>query len=160
MADATEATTTAPDSADNGTNPAEKVEDHATDWKAEARKWEARARANKDASDKLTQIEEAQKTEAQKLTDRAETAERALNEAKAEQTRLAVIAKHGIPANLQHLVKGADESELTAAAESLAELTKPDPNAGRVVVPGDQAQDIPLNGEGIENALKSALNLN
>lgn len=160
MADATEAANTAPEGADNGTNPAEKVEAQGTDWKAEARKWEARARSNKDASDKLTQFEESQKSEAQKLADRAETAERALADAQAEQSRLGVIAKHGIPANLHHLVKGSDEAELTAAAESLAELTKPDPNAGRVVVPGDKTQDLPLNGEGIEQALKSALNIN
>ena len=145
---------------ENTTPETGKVESAETDWKAEARKWESRARSNKDAAEKLAQIEEAQKTEAQRLTERAESAERRLQEVETEKTRLNVIAQHGIPANLQHLVKGADESEMTAAAESLAALVNTPPEPQRVVVPGDQTQDLPLNGDGIENALKSALNIN
>ena len=49
-----------------------------TDWKAEARKWEQRAKANTDAADKLQALEDAQKSEAQKQQDAlaAATAER------------------------------------------------------------------------------------
>ena len=52
------------------------------DWKAEARKWEDRAKANKaeaaankTAAEKLKQLEDANKSETEKLTDRATTAE-------------------------------------------------------------------------------------
>ena len=157
MADTPETNT---ETAENTAPETEKVESTETDWKAEARKWESRARSNKDAAEKLAQLEDAQKSEAQRLTERAETAERKLQEAETERTRLNVIAQHSIPANLQHLVKGADEAEMTAAAKSLAELVNTPPEPQRVVVPGDQTQDLPLNGEGIENALKSALNIN
>lgn len=37
-----------------------------TDWKAEARKWEARAKANKDKADELDALKEAQMTESEK----------------------------------------------------------------------------------------------
>src|SRR5690606_27453783 len=41
-----------------------------TDWKAEARKWEARAKENSEAAKRLAEIEEASKTEAQKQAER------------------------------------------------------------------------------------------
>ena len=47
----------------------------ATDWKAEARKWEQRAKENSGAAARLTEIEEASKSETQKLADRAAAAE-------------------------------------------------------------------------------------
>lgn len=46
-----------------------------TDWKSEARKWEARAKENKNAAARLAELEEANKTEAQKIADRATKAE-------------------------------------------------------------------------------------
>lgn len=41
-----------------------------TDWKAEARKWEDRAKANKEAAEKLVAIEEASKTAEEKTAER------------------------------------------------------------------------------------------
>lgn len=46
------------------------VETDGTDWKAEARKWEQRAKDNKSAADRLAALEQSQKTEAEKLADR------------------------------------------------------------------------------------------
>jgi thioesterase domain-containing protein len=51
-----------------------------TDWKAEARKWEERAKANKDAAAKLAEIEAANQTEAEKAAARAEAAEKRAQE--------------------------------------------------------------------------------
>jgi len=46
-----------------------------TDWKAEARKWESRAKANSAAAEKLAKLEEANKTELEKATEKASAAE-------------------------------------------------------------------------------------
>lgn len=51
-----------------------------TDWQAEATKWEARAKANASAAKKLAALEDANKTETEKLTDRATSAEKAAHE--------------------------------------------------------------------------------
>ena len=70
------------------------------DWKAKSRDWEKRAKENKAAADKLAELEESQKTEAQKLLDRATAAEQraAAAESKAERARIA--AEKGVPADL------------------------------------------------------------
>lgn len=112
-----------------GDPEAEQVQDK-TDWKAEARKWEARAKQNSDAAARLAQIEEANKTDLEKAVSRAEAAEKALAEAQAESLRLNVAARHGISGeNLEFLV-GSTEEELEAKALKLKSLitdSKPDP---------------------------------
>jgi hypothetical protein len=52
--------------------PADPPKDE-TDWKAEARKWESRAKDNKSAADKLAEIEAANQTELEKAQKAAET---------------------------------------------------------------------------------------
>lgn len=83
-----EATTTTPEPA-----PAQETE---TDWEAEAKKWEKRAKSNKTAADKLHEIEESSKSEAEKL----EAAQRELAEIRAEKARLEVASEKGVPAAL------------------------------------------------------------
>ncbi len=59
----------------------EPAESHdTTDWKAEARKWEARAKENRDAANRLQQLEDANKSETEKLTERATAAEQNANQ--------------------------------------------------------------------------------
>mgnify|MGYP006929311749 CR=1 FL=1 len=59
----------------------EPVESHdTTDWRAEARKWEARAKENRDAANRLQQLEDANKSETEKLTERATVAEKNANQ--------------------------------------------------------------------------------
>lgn len=134
-----------------------------TDWQAEARKWEARAKANKGAADKLAEIEEASKTEAQKLAERAEAAEKALADAKADALRLSVIAKHGIPEEYQEFVTGATEDELVAKAQKVQKLIEAQAAATptrHAAVPGEGTTPaLALNGDGIESALKNALGI-
>ena len=139
------------------------VEANETDWKAEARKWEARAKANKEASDKLAELEEAQKTEHQKLTERAEAAERELEQSRYESLRLSVIARNEVPEKYQHLVRGADESELTEAAKAVSELVSASAapkTGGRVVVDDLDAGNAALNGTELEDALRRSLGIN
>ncbi|MGC5019022.1 hypothetical protein [Micromonospora sp. DT47] len=97
-----------------------------TDWKAEARKWEQRAKENSSAAKKLTEFEEAQKTEAQKLADRATAAEKAAAAKDADLLRLRTALKHGISdEDAETFLTGADEESLTRQAERLAALRGP-----------------------------------
>jgi hypothetical protein len=100
------------------TKPAE------VDWKAKAREWEKRAKANADAASKLAQLEESQKTEAQKLADRATQAEKERDEARLEALRVKVGAAKKLPPAVVDLLKGDTEEELTAHADQLAEHFK------------------------------------
>lgn len=93
-------------------------------WKALSRKNEGEAKANRDAAAKLAQLEESQKTEAQKLEDRAKTAETALASATLNSTRLHVALTKGLPPELAVRLQGATEAEMEADADSLLALVK------------------------------------
>lgn len=93
----------------------------AAKWKALARKHEAQAKANSAAAQRLAEIEESQKTEQQKLTDRAAEAERRLAEAEARWTKAEVAAAKGLPAGLALRLTGATREELEADADTLLE---------------------------------------
>lgn len=86
-----------------------------TDWKAEARKWEALAKKGKAAEDELAKLKEAQMTEQEKANARAEKAEAELAEMKAEAARLQsardIAAKHAVPAELLEFCADAEAME-------------------------------------------------
>ena len=86
-----------------------------TDWKAEARKWEALAKKGKAAEDELAKLKEAQMTEQEKANARAEKAEAELAEMKAERKRLEdareIAAKNSVPVELLEFCKDADDME-------------------------------------------------
>jgi len=99
------------------------------DWKAEARKWESRAKenlatakANEDAARRLGDIEQSSKSEQQKLTEQLAALQNQFAQQQAEAKRLSVIAKHGIPADYHELIVGADDAELEARAEKVKAL--------------------------------------
>lgn len=154
---ATEATETTAEAPAAETAPAQE-----TDWKAEARKWEERAKANRAASERLAEIEEASKTEAQKLAERAEAAEKALAEARADALRSRVIAKYGIPEDYHDFVVGDTEDDLEAKAEKVKKLIEAQSEAPtrHAVIPSEGSTPaLALNGDGIESALRSALGI-
>lgn len=92
----------------------------ATDWKAKAREWEKRAKENKSAADRLAEIEEANKTEAQKAADRLAAAEKDAASARSEALRLRVAAKFGIgDEDADLFLTGTDEETLTKQATRL-----------------------------------------
>ena len=93
-----------------------------TDWKAEARKWEDRAKANTKAAERLAEIEESNKTELQKATDRAAAAEAKAAEVGARAMRAEVAAAKGIPAAL---LSGSTQEELEASADALLAFRGP-----------------------------------
>lgn len=93
-----------------------------TDWKAEARKWESRAKENFSATEELQKLKEAEKTELQRATDAASVAQRELASAKAEAARLRIAAAHGIDADHLDLLTGETDDELEVKAKKLAAL--------------------------------------
>ncbi len=113
-----------------------------TDWKAEARKWESRAKenlaaakANESAAQRLTQIEESQKTEAQKAQERLDAAEKRATELELKAARAEVAAAKGVPVGL---LSGATQEELEASADALLAFRGEAPKAP--IVPGQGKQ--------------------
>ena len=133
----------------------------ATDWKAEARKWEQRAKENSGAAARLTEIEEASKTEAQKLADRAAAAEAkaAAYEAREQIAgwKAEVAESTGVPAVA---LAGSTKEEIEAHAATLKPLIAAAAPTGHQPVPSvGTGAALPLNGDGIESALKNALGI-
>lgn len=109
-------TTTAETAATTETTTTEPEPAQEPDWKAEARKWEERAKANKTAAERLAEIEEANKTEAQKAAERLAALERENETLKTSSLRAEVAAAKGVPLAL---LTGASREELEAQAEAL-----------------------------------------
>jgi hypothetical protein len=124
-------TTTTPDpdaGKDEGTGTTDGTpanESTEVDWKAKAREWEKRAKANADAADKLAKFEDAQKSEAQRLTEARDAAAAEAAEARAETLRYKVATKYAISSDdAETFLTGTDEDTLTKQAERLAALAK------------------------------------
>lgn len=99
------------------TPPAPAAEE--TDWKAEARKWEDRAKENKAAADKLAELEEASKTDQQRQAEALAAAQRERDEAQAAVLRHSVAEAKKVPASL---LKGSTKEEMEAHADQLLEF--------------------------------------
>jgi hypothetical protein len=88
-------------------------------WKKKAREQETRAKANAAAATKLQEYEDRDKTEAQRLADRAEAAERRAIEMETQALRLEVAAEKGLtPAQAKRLM-GSTREEFEADADEL-----------------------------------------
>lgn len=138
---------TEPQGADSGKPPSEPptnppaapAQDDETDWKAEARKWESRAKENSAAKKRLDELEEAAKTDLEKATSRAEAAERRAAELEALTLRREVAEARGLPLAAATRLTGTTREELEADADQLAALIgqetnpspRPDPIQGR-----------------------------
>lgn len=99
------------------------------DWKAKyeaaikhSREWESRAKANKDAADELDRL----LSETEKLTSRAEKAEKELSALKTanqvDAWKNAAAEQYGVPASL---LSGTTEDEINARAKALSEWKNP-----------------------------------
>ena len=106
--------------------PAVESTEEGTDWKSQARKWEQRAKenlaaakANDDAAKRLAEIEEANKSEAEKTAERLAAAEKRAAELEAKALKAEVAAAKGVPAAL---LTGSTQEELEAAADALIEF--------------------------------------
>lgn len=139
---------TSPSIEDVATEPAgqqddqKPVETPERDWRAEARKWEQRAKENKNAADRLAEFERAQMTETERTAARLAEMEREAATARAEALRFKVAARFGIgDEDADLFLTGSDESTITRQAERLRSLRttaapaspggpKPDPSQG------------------------------
>ena len=94
-----------------------------TDWKAEARKWEQRAKENKSKADAYDEAQEAAKSDLQKALERAEKAEKLNAEYEAEKERIAAVkaaaASTGVDFELLSMMQGNTPDEIAANAETL-----------------------------------------
>lgn len=107
------------------------------DWEAKykdaiahSREWEKRAKENKTAADELAALKEAQLSETEKLTRRAEKAEKALADMKSREQASAwrneAAAKYDVPAAMLTATSETDiDAQAKALADWRAELTKP-----------------------------------
>lgn len=115
-----------------------------TDWESEATKWKALARQHENkhlgalgfkskdeieqlrtSAQKYQEVEDAQKSEIQKATERAQTFEQKLADMQATNARLLAAASHNIPPELIDLLGSGTDEEINARAEVLAERLKP-----------------------------------
>src|SRR5690625_4339032 len=130
------------------------AQEPAIDWKAEARKWEQRAKENSAAAKRLAELEEAAKTEEQK---RAEELEALRSKVAEYETREQINAwkaevskETGVPAAV---LAGNTLEEIQAHAESLEPLITPSAQPAAAAVPtiGNQpdrpAQSVPLKDQ-------------
>lgn len=93
-------------------------------WKSQSREWEKRAKANADAAKRLAEIENSQKSEAERNADRIKQLENDAAEARREALRFKVASKHGISAEDADLfLTGSNEETLTKQAERLKDRT-------------------------------------
>ncbi|HLP97661.1 MAG TPA: hypothetical protein VK149_04370 [Sideroxyarcus sp.] len=96
-----------------------------TDWKAEARKWEKRAKdANsyKEAADKWREYEAAQKPEQERVAEQLAAAKAEAESARTTLMRYEVAAEKKIPAEAVKLLSGSSREELEEAADALLAL--------------------------------------
>lgn len=134
MADDTGTTSTTDDFDDDGEKPLDQSGSQQGNAQGQAEvPPEVRAalkKANKEAETlrlRLKEFEDRDKTEAQKLLERAETAERAVEQARTEALRSKVAATKGLPADLHEFLTAATEDDLNAQADRLlARIAPPD----------------------------------
>jgi len=88
-------------------------------WKSMSRKHEGQAKLNSDAAKRLAEIEEANKTEAQKAADKAALSDKAAADATQELARLRVAMRKGLTEAQAKRLIGATEEELEADADEL-----------------------------------------
>lgn len=125
--------------------------DATPDWKAEARKWEQRAKADFDAANKWREYEVSQKTEYEKLADELSEYKAQALDAQRKALRYEVATAKGIPPEALELITGDDQDSMNASAEKLAALIAanqkttnspvPDANQGKPATAGTSAAD-------------------
>jgi hypothetical protein len=113
----------------------------------ESAKYRTEAKANADAAKRLAEIEESQKSEAQKAADRIAALEKQAIDAQREALRFKVASANDISAEDAELfLTGADEETLTKQATRLKERTSPAAprpdrsQGGKTNPPGDDDQ--------------------
>jgi hypothetical protein len=143
----------------HGTEPMEQTVSKAEYDKllAESRKWEARAKENKDAAKRLAELEGASKTDAEKMADaikRAEEAEAKVADYEREAERAGIVAEvaaaKGVDADWLSRMSGDTREDIEANADFLASKLSGQPIYPSVPDRG-QAKTPPMTKEQIES---------
>jgi hypothetical protein len=141
-------------------------DDDKTDWKAEADKWkrlsrrhESDARSNKAAADKLAELEGANKSDVEKLTQRAEAAEGKLATAERDLLRVRVALRKGLNEIQARRLVGDTEDEMEADADDLLETFGGGKKADDADQEGRNRNDRNGNGGGDGNGRRPRENL-
>jgi hypothetical protein len=109
------------------------------DWKAEARKWEKRAKDNSDAAARLKEVEDAQKTDADRQAERVAELESTAKTSTLEAARLRVALRKGLTETQAKRLVGDTEEDLeTDADELLATFASPEDDGQQ---PGRRPQE-------------------
>ena len=129
------------------TEQVEEQTEHVTDWKAEARKWEKRAKGNQSAAEELEKLKAAQMTELEKAQAAAATAKAEAEALKAEKAKsdaaVKLSEKHGIPVSMLMHCADSEAMEEFAAEWDEYHAAQPKPHVGtytaasRIVKPTD-----------------------
>lgn len=99
-------------------------EEYVKKLRAESAKYRTEAKANADAAKRLAEIEEANKTEAQKTAEALAAAQRDAEKAAAEALRWKIAAKFQVSdEDAELFLTGTDEDTLTKQAQRLSERT-------------------------------------
>ena len=110
-------------------------------WKAMSRKHEGEAKANRDAAKRLAEIEDANKTEVQKLADAKTASDTVAATAQNELMRLRVAMRKGLTEAQAKRLVGSTEEEIEADADELLEsfgVQKTEPGAGKPTRPKER----------------------
>lgn len=140
MTETTDTAATAAEDTSTATPPPEPATDPAAElehWKTMARKQEQRAKENAAAAQRLAELEDAQKTEQQRLEDRAAAAEAERDTARQELTRLRMAARYGIGEDDLDLLGSGTDDEIEARAKRLSERLTSTP-----AVPGKPTENL------------------
>lgn len=106
---------------------------------------------------KLAELEEANKSEAEKAQARAEAAEKRAAELEAKAVRAEVAAAKGVPVSL---LSGSTQAELEASADALIDFRGEQKAGPYVPAEGKVPAAHALNGDGLEEALRNKLGAN
>lgn len=129
-----------------------------TDWKAEAKKWEARAKENFEKAQAYDKSQAAAKVTA----DANKTLEQKVAEltsqfgaAQAENARMRVAAEKGVPADL---LRGTDEDEMRAYADSLIKFREAGTPKSAPVIASDGTTPESVKRQSAEDAFFDVFN--
>jgi hypothetical protein len=123
-----------------------------TDWKAEARKWESRAKsakADSEAATKWREYEQSLKPIQERLAEELAQAKAEASDNALKLKRYEIASRKAIPADAIDLLTGQTEEDLEASAEKLLSLIanqsktpiKPDLNQGKAGTGGTSTAD-------------------
>lgn len=126
-----------------------------TDWKAEARKWETRAKADYEAANKWREYENSKKPEDQRVKEELATVKAEAEAAKIALMKYEVASSKNLSPEALELINGSTKEELEAAADKVLSLidksvkpkVQPNPEQGKPVHSTDQI----LNREVLAN---------